>query len=97
MNTLTLLIGYLLLMNVIAFLVMFIDKRRAKRHAFRIPESILFELAVLFGSLGILAGMFVFRHKIRKMRFYLGIPAILLIQTMLLILFITSVGKVTFL
>lgn len=92
-----LLIGYLVLMNAIAFLVMFIDKRRAKRHAFRIPESILFELAILFGSVGILAGMFAFRHKTRKMRFYLGIPVILLIQIMLLVLFFTSVGKVTFL
>ena len=97
MNTLTLLIGYLVLINGIAFLVMFIDKRRAKRHAFRVPESILFELAILFGSIGILLGMFAFRHKTRKLRFTLGIPVILLIQAMLLVLVLTTVGKVTFL
>ncbi|MBO5564834.1 MAG: DUF1294 domain-containing protein [Lachnospiraceae bacterium] len=97
MNTLTLLIGYLVLINGIAFLMMFIDKRRAKRHAFRVPESILFELAILFGSIGILLGMFAFRHKTRKLRFTLGIPVILLIQAMLLVLFLTTVGKVTFL
>ena len=97
MNTLTLLIGYLVLINGIAFLMMFIDKRRAKRHVFRVPESILFELAILFGSIGILLGMFAFRHKTRKLRFTLGIPVILLIQAMLLVLFLTTVGKVTFL
>ena len=97
MNTLTLLIGYLVLINGIAFLMMFIDKRRAKRHAFRVPESILFELAILFGSIGILLGMFAFRHKTRKLRFTLGIPVILLIQAMLLVLVLTTVGKVTFL
>lgn len=68
-------IGYLLLaMNILAFSLMGIDKRRAQRHAWRIPEKTLF-LPVLFGGgIGGTIGMFFFHHKTRHWYFKLGFP-----------------------
>ncbi len=71
---------YLILINVIAFIVFGADKRRAIRRRWRIPERTLFLLAVLGGSAGCIVGMAFFRHKIRKKAFVFGIPAILLAE-----------------
>lgn len=70
----------LLLLNAAAFLLMRIDKEKARRHRWRIPEATLFTLAALGGSPGILAGMYAFRHKTRHRSFTWGIPAILALQ-----------------
>lgn len=73
------LIAVLLLMNLLTFFIMFIDKRRAeKRGAERISEGTLFFLATCFGSLGVYLGMFAFRHKNRQWHFILGIPLLFL-------------------
>lgn len=64
-----LLAGYLLLVNLAGFLLMGLDKRRARRGAWRISEKALFLLAVLGGSLGAIAGMRTFRHKTRHWYF----------------------------
>lgn len=72
---------YIILINLIAFALMGIDKRRAVRHAWRISEKTLFLSALLGGSLGALLGMYTFRHKTRHWYFVYGIPAILLLQT----------------
>lgn len=64
--------------NLVAFFIMWLDKCRAKRNRERISEGILFFLAVMFGSLGVYLGMFVFRHKTRKWYFVLGIPMLLI-------------------
>ena len=61
---------YYTIVNVILFIVMGIDKYKAKKHLWRIPESVLFSMAFLGGSLGGFLGMFCFRHKIRKYYFY---------------------------
>lgn len=74
------LIGYLIVMNITGFSIMGIDKQRAKRHAFRIPEKVLFLASILGGSIGTWAGMYVFRHKTRHWYFVVGMPAILLLQ-----------------
>lgn len=79
----TFLIFYLILINVFGFAVMGIDKRRAIRHRWRVPERVLFGTAFFFGSIGILTGMYVFRHKTRHLSFRLGIPAILALQILL--------------
>lgn len=71
---------YLLLLNVLAFAMMGIDKRRAKRHAWRIPESKIFLAAILGGSLGSWVGMYVFHHKTKHSKFVVGIPLILILQ-----------------
>ena len=65
MQVTLLLAGYVIIMNLIGFFLMGIDKRKAVKHAFRIPESTLFIVALIGGSLGSLLGMYVFRHKTR--------------------------------
>ena len=80
-----LIIDYWIAVNIIAFCVFGIDKRRARKKRWRIPEAVLFALALAGGALGALAGMYVFRHKTRKWYFAWGIPLILLVQTALLV------------
>lgn len=75
-----LLFFYLLGMNLLAFVLMGEDKRRAQRGARRVPERTLLLSAALGGSLGALAGMLSWRHKTRKRKFTLGLPGILLLQ-----------------
>ncbi len=71
---------YLIIINLIAFLAMYIDKRRAKYGKWRIKEHTLFILAILGGSIGAIVGMYTFRHKTKKMRFVIGFPAILVCE-----------------
>lgn len=68
-----------LLINLLAFLIMLHDKARSRKQgAERISEGMLFFLAVMFGSVGVYAGMFAFRHKTRKWYFVIGIPMVIL-------------------
>lgn len=78
---------YLLILNLAAFCVYGVDKRRAGHGAWRVPEKTLFLLALLGGSIGALAGMKVFHHKTRKWYFRFGIPAILILQIVAAVLF----------
>lgn len=80
--------AFLMAMNLAAFAAMGIDKRRAKRGAWRIPEKTLFLLALAGGSAGALAGMYTFRHKTRHKKFVVGIPAILALHIFFLIVWI---------
>ncbi len=72
--------------NIVAFFLYGVDKRRAKRHAWRIPEAVLLGIAVAGGSIGAITGMFLFRHKTRHPAFRIGLPAILLLQIVFVIL-----------
>jgi uncharacterized membrane protein YsdA (DUF1294 family) len=74
------LIYYLLGINLLTFLLFGIDKWKAKRDRWRIPEATLLTLAVLGGSIGALLGMAVFHHKTKHKKFTIGIPLILLAQ-----------------
>lgn len=74
---------YLIIINIIAFIAMHIDKKRAKMGKWRIKEYTLFILALIGGSIGAIAGMYTFRHKTKKARFVIGFPAILIIQILL--------------
>lgn len=76
---------YLILINIIAFLTMFLDKRKAKYGKWRIPEQTLLILALIGGSIGSIIGMYTFRHKTKKLRFSIGFPVILILQIILLI------------
>lgn len=76
----TLLITYIIVINLIGFFLMGIDKFRARRQKWRIRERTLFLVALFFGSIGVLVDMYVFRHKTRHLSFSLGIPAILFAQ-----------------
>ena len=77
------LIIYLIIINLIAFLAMFLDKRKAKYGKWRIPEQTLFIVALIGGSIGAIAGMYTFRHKTKKLRFSIGFPVILILQILL--------------
>ena len=73
-------------MNLIGFFLMLRDKRLAKKtNARRIPEKTLFHVALLGGSIGTVAGMKLFRHKTKHWYFAIGMPAILIAQTVLVI------------
>ena len=70
--------GFFLAINLIAFLIMLLDKNKAKKPgAERISEGMLFFMATAFGSLGVYAGMFAFHHKTRKWYFIIGIPMLI--------------------
>lgn len=75
---------YVIVINLIAFLAMYIDKRRAKYGKWRIPEQTLFILALIGGSIGAIAGMYTFRHKTKKLRFTIVFPVILVMQIILI-------------
>ena len=71
---------YLLVVNLITFLLYAIDKRRAIRKAWRIPESVLIGFAAIGGSVGAFLAMLVFRHKTKHAKFTVGVPLILVAQ-----------------
>ena len=85
--TLKNMIIYLVIINIIGFLAMWIDKRKAQRHAWRIPEKTLMFLAVLGGGIGTIAGMYTFRHKTQKIAFVIGMPLILVVEIITIIYF----------
>lgn len=79
---------YLLIINVIGFLVMGIDKKRAKMMEWRIPEKTFFLITLFGGGIGTITGMYTFRHKTRKKYFTIGLPTILIIEVICVIYFI---------
>ena len=79
-------IAYLIIINAAGFLLMLIDKQKARRKLWRIPEATLIGVAVIGGSIGSLLGMHIFRHKTRHPKFTVGIPGILVGQVILAIL-----------
>lgn len=82
------LVIYLLLINAIGFILMLIDKYKAKKKLWRIPEATLFGVAVLGGSIGSLLGMHLVRHKTKHPQFAIGVPILFALQFVsILILF----------
>ncbi len=80
--------AYLIVLNLLAFLLMGLDKAKARRHRWRIPEKTLFLSAILGGSIGAIAGMQLFRHKTKHASFRIGMPCILVLQLALAAYFI---------
>ena len=76
----TYIFSYMALINLAGFVLMGADKLKAKKRRFRIPEAVLFTVAVFGGSIGTWGGMYVFRHKTRHWYFVYGLPLILLLQ-----------------
>lgn len=97
MNVIILLISYFLVLNIVGFIIMGVDKRRARKHAFRIPEASLFTIAIIGGSIGSIIGMYFYHHKTRHWRFVYGLPFILLIQILLLVFLIAGPIEFAFL
>ena len=79
---------YLAIINVIGFLIMGIDKKRAKMMEWRIPEKYIFLITLFGGGVGTITGMYTFRHKTKKKYFTIGLPAILIIEVISVIFFI---------
>lgn len=90
MNAINLLIFYFVIINFISFIVMGVDKRKAQKNLWRIPESTLFVLAIIGGSIGSIAGMHLFHHKTRHWYFVYGMPAILIVQVILILALVFS-------
>ena len=80
---------YLLIINIIGFLAMYIDKQKAKRGSWRIPENTLLVLVLLGGGIGGIVGMYTFKHKTQKAKFVIGFPTILICEILLIILLCT--------
>ena len=76
---------YLLIINLAGFLVMFLDKQKAKKGKWRIPEKTLFLFAIIGGSIGTNLGMNLFRHKTKHWYFKFGMPLILILQIALFV------------
>ena len=76
---------YLLIINLTGFFAMFLDKQKARRGKWRIPEETLFLLAIIGGSLGTTLGMHTFHHKTKHWYFKFGMPLILIAQVALIV------------
>lgn len=96
MNSFDLILLYVIIVNLISFIVMGVDKRKARKRAFRIPEATLFVLALIGGSLGSVIGMRLFHHKTRHWYFLYGMPVILALQIILVLAVVFSPIELNF-
>ena len=78
---------YFVIINIIGFLAMYIDKQKAKKGKWRISEKSLFVVTLLGGGIGTNIGMNIFRHKTKKLKFQIGLPAILIVEIILAVYF----------
>ena len=83
------LLVYLLIVNALGFILMLVDKIKAKKNLWRIPEATLFLVAAIGGSIGSLLGMYTFRHKTKHIQFIVGMPLILAAHIVIAILILT--------
>lgn len=86
-------IGYLITINALAFLLMLMDKQKARKRKWRISEATLLWSAALGGSVGAWAGMYCFRHKTRHKKFTVGVPLIFVAQLLLALAWFYYFGK----
>ena len=90
MSVISYIVLYLVIVNLAGLIVMGIDKLRARKRAWRIPESTLFVIALIGGSLGTTIGMHLFHHKTRHCYFLFGMPAILVLQIAIVLILMYS-------
>lgn len=83
MNTTTLILLYIVLINILTFFIYGIDKLKAKKSKWRVPESTLMGMAIIGGSIGAWLGMKIWHHKTLHKKFKYGVPLILVAQTAL--------------
>lgn len=85
MTVIGMILCYIVMMNILGFLFMGLDKWKARKRAWRIPEAALFLIALLGGAAGCIAGMYLFRHKTRRWYFVYGMPVIVVLHILLVI------------
>ena len=78
---------YFVVINLFGFFIMWLDKRKAKKGAWRIPEKTLFIITAIGGGIGTTAGMYAFRHKTQKIQFVIGFPFITILEIITIICF----------
>lgn len=76
---------YFIIINIIGFGIMALDKFKAQKGFWRTPEKTLFTITLLGGGFGTIAGMYIFRHKTKKLKFTIGLPTILISEIVLVI------------
>ena len=76
---------YLVIINILGFFIMWLDKRKARKGSWRIPEKTLFIITALGGGIGTIAGMYTFRHKTQKLNFVIGLPLITILEIILIV------------
>ena len=81
---------YLLAINLFGFFIMWLDKRKAKKGSWRIPEKTLFIVTALGGGIGTIIGMYTFRHKTQKLNFVIGFPFITILEIIGIIWYFVS-------
>lgn len=81
---------YFIAINLFGFFIMWLDKRKAKKGAWRIPEKNLFIITALGGGIGTTAGMYTFRHKTQKLGFVIGFPFITILEIVTIIYFMVK-------
>jgi len=84
---------YLAIINITSFYMMWLDKRKARKKQWRIAEGTLFTLAVIGGSIGVIAGMWTLRHKTKHKNFIWGMPLVLVIQFLVFLTIISNKSK----
>ena len=78
---------YLIVVNIIGFLIMLIDKKKAEKGKWRIQEKTIFIVTLLGGGIGTISGMYIFRHKTKKLQFTVGLPVITILEILGIIYF----------
>ena len=81
---------YFIIINLIGFFTMWLDKRKAKKGVWRIPEKTLFIITALGGGIGTIAGMYTFHHKTQKIQFVIGFPLITILEVITIIWFLVK-------
>lgn len=79
---------YFIVINIIGFFIMWLDKRKAIKGSWRIPEKTLFIITALGGGIGTIAGMYTFRHKTQKIQFVIGFPFITILEVVTIVYFV---------
>lgn len=80
-------VAYFVIINIIGFFIMWLDKRKAIKGSWRIPEKTLFIITALGGGIGTTIGMYVFRHKTQKIQFVIGFPFITILEIVTIMYF----------
>lgn len=92
METIYYFLIYILFINLIGFVTMFVDKKKAIMHKYRTPEKSIFMIALLGGALGVYIGMQKFRHKTKHLNFTVLIPVIILLNIICIVYIIIKIN-----